>query len=313
VSTETANLDSGNRMKFLRQRWLWSALIFCVLLLGIKAIHRALQPKYQGKTAQEWYARLDPYDRSSASIGVSIHSEDPAVIAFAHFGPETAQFLWQEYNQKDWPVKKTVILKVREWTKNRWIIDEDWVRQFKASCLLQAMGSQADCVMPELIQRAQATTGEERLEILRIIGSIGTRSEVTVPLLVSNLNTAHERTWGQCVDSLKVIGRPASNALPALEKELLVRTDDDRVQLAAAMVAIGDRSKLTHLLAEIQDTNSPHLNYAFHMLVALKTNAVDAIPALSTMTNDLRYSQKVWEMAVKSIALISPDPAKKLP
>lgn len=274
-----------------------SLLVWC-----LKTIHHALQPKYQGKTAEEWFALVDPHAQQNAALAIS-HG-DPAIQAFQHLGPSAARFLWRELHVTDTALKKLFIRKAAEWSDGRWDIEPSETRNFKALVALGKMGPAADCLIPELLIHAQSTNRQDAYRGLSLIGHIGTRPELAVPLFLSNVTSTNPMA------GLEQYGPQASNALPALEQALTLRTGHDRLLVAYAMVGIGDRSKLTLLLAEVQNTNSPYRTNALSLLLRLNTNALDAVPALLAFAKSSTNDYDLQTHTARTIEQISPGTAK---
>lgn len=300
------------RKRSMRSRVLLGIVGLCLFLWSTKAVRHAMQPKYQGKTAEEWFATIDPYDHSPTATGDSmlIKHDDPAILAFQHFGSDAAEFLWQELYHQDSKAKAWLINQIRIASRNRWIIDTADGRNFKARMALQAMGPKADCLIPELLLSARSTDNQECYRSLDLIGEIGTRTDVTVPFLVSNLKSSDRAIVRRSMESLLKIGPAASNALPAMEQMLNTSTGEAHLTAAAAMVALGDRTKLDLLLTELQDTNSTLRTYALFRLGSLKTNAVETLPTLVAVAKDPATPGNLQNMTVSLIDYISPGAAK---
>jgi hypothetical protein len=282
--------------------------VLCLLVWCLKSIHYALQPKYQGKTAEEWFALVDPH--AQLGSGLAISHGDPAIQAFQHLGPSAARFLWRELHVTDTALKKLFIRKAAEWSDGRWDIEPSETRNFKALVALGKMGPAADCLIPELLIHAQSPNRQDAYLGLSLIGHIGTRPEVAVPLFLSNVTSTNPMAFGQSMAGLEQYGPQASNALPALEQALTLRTGHDRLLVAYAMVGIGDRSKLTLLLAEVQNTNSPYRTNALSLLLRLKTDALDAVPALLAFAKSSTNDYDLQTHTARTIEQISPGTAK---
>ncbi len=304
IKSET---PSRPRTRMTFARLFLGFLALCLLVWCIKVVHHALQPKYQGQTAEEWFATIDPH---ALNAGLSISHGDPAILAFQHLGPSAARFLWRELHVTDPALKKLFIRKAAEWSEGRWLIETSETRNFKALVALGKMGPAADCLIPELLIRAQSTNHVDCYRGLSLIGHIGTRPEVAVPLFLSNVTSTNPMAFGQSMAGLEQYGPPASNALPALEQALTLRTGHDRLLVAYAMIGIGDRSKLSLLLAEVQNTNSPYRTNALSLLQRLGTNAVPAVPTLLTIAKSSTNDYAMQTHTARTIEQISPGTAK---
>lgn len=290
----------------MRHRWLWSVAILCLLLWGTKAIHHAMQPKYQGKTAEEWFAQINIYNPPSTNSTVQIVELDPGIQAFKHFGPDAARFVWKELNVQDSLFKTWLIEQVQRWSDGRWVIESSDVRNIKAHVCLDQMGAQADCLMPEIITQAI----NKDYGALQLIGKIGTRTEQTVPLLVTSLSDSDPWIVNASLFSLERIGPAATNALPALARFLPLKSGEDRLQIAATMVAIGDASKLSILISEAQNPVSTYQTNALYLLGGLEGKALAAVPALLQVTTDSGSSPVIRSLVLKTIDRIAPGRAQ---
>jgi len=297
--------------RLTRSRVLWSIAGLCLLVWGLKTIHHALQSKYQGKTAEEWFADFDPHARSATNTTMSVSWDDPALLAYRNFGPEAARFLWEEYNHQDSKPMKWVIGKASYWSSGRLVIESGRERNFKAFNLLQAMGPKADCLLPELNARLKsADTGWDRREILRLLNVIGPKDKSKLPILIANLSSADRNLQVNSLDGLRSLGVHASSALPALENMLQTSTGFDQLNVATVMIALGDQSKLKLLQAEIQDPNTKLQGPAFLCLASLTEDGVDVVPILKEIAQDARSNPATKADAISLIEQISARKAK---
>lgn len=282
----------------------------CLLFWSIKAIHHALQPKYQGKTAQEWFAQINTRDSLHPNQGIQIIELDPEIQAFKHFGPDAARFLWKELKAEDSAIKTWSIDHLQTWSNGRWRIESSQERNVKAWVCLQQLGERADCLMPEIIAQAGGKDKTQRYGALQLIGSIGTRTEQTVPLLVSCLSDPDPWIVESSLSSLTILGPAATNALPELAHQLSIKTDEDRLQIAAVMVSIGDKSKLSILTDEALNAASLYQPKALEMLGDLEGKAADALPALAKLSGSPGMHPSIQLLAVKTMDRISPGRAQ---
>jgi hypothetical protein len=291
VSTEAIKSVTAKRPKprITFTHVLLGFAVLCLLLWSIKATQHAMQPKYQGKTAEEWFAGLDPFKRSSTQTAFSLSMEDPAFQAFTHLGPDAAQFLWQEYNHKDSKLETWTIRKIGDWSSGGWRIDSANIRNFKAMCLLQAMGPKAECLVPDLRNSLKSAASDyERSRLLEMLNKISPKDLAKLPYLIPGLNSTNAGVRAQSLDGLHCMGVQASSALPALEKLLQKTKGFEQLNIATVMVALGDQSKLKLLQAEIQNPNTQFQGLAFLCLASLTKDGVDVVPTLTVIANDPR-------------------------
>ncbi|MGV3756655.1 MAG: hypothetical protein ACO1QS_14830 [Verrucomicrobiota bacterium] len=112
----------------------------CLLVWCLKTVHYALQPKYQGKTAEEWFALIDTHGQSGSNGILAISHDDPAVRALKQLGSAPVRFLWRELHARDSRVKAVFIERIRAWSNNRWSIASSRERNFKALVALGQLG-----------------------------------------------------------------------------------------------------------------------------------------------------------------------------
>jgi len=287
-------------------RLLLGFITLCLFVWGLKTIHYALQPKYQGKTPEEWFADFDPYAHSAVKTTMSVSWDNPPILAFQHFGPDAARFLWREYNHKDSRPLRWLIGKANYWTAGHWIIESARERNFKAFNLLQAMGPRADCLLPELNARLKsAVTDWDRREILRLLNEISPKDLSKLPFLIAHLSSTDRNLQVNSLDGLRSLGVHASSALPALENMLQTSTGFDQLNVATVMIALGDQSKLKLLQAEIQDPNTKLQAPAFLCLASLTDDGVNVVPTLKAIANDPRSNAATKETANSLIQQIA--------
>lgn len=298
-------------MKFMRHRWLWGVVIVCLLLWSIKAIHHARQPKYQGKTAQEWFAEFNTYQNATNLTELSASVTNAAFRAFQNFGPEEARFLWGEYTHRDSAFKSWCIKNAFAWSAGRWRIDSEHVRHFKAGFLLSAMGSKAECLLPELQALLQSAPSDyERKTTLALLERIAPKDISKLPYLLAGLNSSNVALQYECLDDLQDLGTAAASALPTLNRMLGQSKGFDRLRIATTMVSLGDRSKLALLRAEIVDPKSRLQGPAFLLLASLTKDGVDVIPTLVAIAKDSQSTEETKQSAFSLIEQISPGSAK---
>jgi len=138
----------------------------CLLLWDIKAIHHALQPKYQGKTAQEWFeeAREIAQTEGREVIAREKHARQPAVVALKSLGATAVWYLWKEVNHKDstltvwgWELHDRITGKGR--------MSRGGERQSKAYDLLVLMENVPEAFIAELAEEARGTDTEKHARL----------------------------------------------------------------------------------------------------------------------------------------------------
>jgi len=312
VNTEASKPEIARKLRprLTFTRLFLGFIALCLLVWCLKTIHYALQPKYQGKTAEEWFALIDTHGQSGSNGILAISNDDPAVRALKQFGSAPVRFLWRELHARDSRVKAVFIERIRAWSNNRWAIASSRERNFKALVALGQLGPAADALIPELLLCAQSTDQLESAHGLRLLGDIGTQPEVTLPLFLSNVGATNPIVFGLSLLVLHKLGPQASNALPALARALTLKTNHQRLLVASAMVAMGDRTKLSVLLTEVQNTNSPYRTNTLSLLQQLKTDALDALPDLIALAKNSTNDYHMQSFTAQTIEHISPGAAK---
>lgn len=298
------------RQRLTRSRLLFGFIALCLLLWSIKTVHYALQPKYQGKTAEEWFALIDTHGQSGSNGILAISHDDPAVHALKQLGSAPVRFLWRELHARDSRVKTVFIERIRAWSNNRWGIASSRERNFKALVALGQLGPAGDALIPELLLCAQSTDQLESAHGLRLLGDIGTQPEVTMPLFLSNVGATNPVVFALSLQGLQKLGPQASNALPALAQALTLKTNHQRLLIASAMVAMGDRTKLSVLLTEVQNTNSPYRTNTLSLFQQLKTDSLDALPDLIALAKNSTNDHHLQRFTAQTIEQISPGAAQ---
>ncbi|MGV3756656.1 MAG: hypothetical protein ACO1QS_14835 [Verrucomicrobiota bacterium] len=144
---------------------------------------------------------------------------------------------------------------------------------------------------------------------MRLLGDIGTQPEVTMPLFLSNVGATNPIVFALSLQGLQKLGPQASNALPALAQALTLKTNHQRLLIASAMVAMGDRTKLSVLLTEVQNTNSPYRTNTLSLLQQLKTDSLDALPDLIALAKNSTNDHHLQRFTAQTIEHISPGAA----
>ncbi len=277
MSTDTNNPIADNRAKLVRHRWLWRVVILCLLLWGIKAIHHALQPQYQGKTAAEWFEDM-PFNDFSISFN-DYRTEvtdptEPTLIAFKHMGPKGARYLWTEFKRND--------SQLAFWLRNFWNgLKNDTlsssayiVRPAKAYCLLEQMGPEAEILIPDLVECLNSDESGNRSPIASLLGKIQRQPQVVMPALIKHLNTPNQDSddYVACINALGCFGPSAAVHLPELKKCLQDHhfNEEQRIEIAAAITRIsGNSTDLKRIVDDFFAKDYRNINTDIRIVSAL--------------------------------------------
>lgn len=153
--------------RFARSRVLLGFVTVCVLVWGIKAIHYAMQPKYDGKTASEWFEEAKGFDFSTENR--QGRYQQPAVIALKGLGTNAVWYLWKETNRTNstlttlgWKVYDRI-------AKKESLISRDKVRQRKAYELLILMDNIPEAFILELAKDVRGTDASKARQAIWLL------------------------------------------------------------------------------------------------------------------------------------------------
>ncbi len=297
MNTETANSDSGKRAKFLRRRWLWGGAALCLLLWGSKAIHRDQPPKYQGKTAQEWFAeaKISTYPHH-----IYVPTNDPGVDALRAMGTNAVQYLWLEYTGQipsDTPLmdawKRYALSAQHEVEKAR------MEQQFRAQIMLHFFGPETECLIPELVSRLDSVDREIAEDAARWLGSLRQRPDLSVPALLRALkqsrSTAKQSTL---IWALSEFEDEAQAALPLLLTlhDSPKTGDDEKIRIAASIIRIDTAAGSTSHLARVIDPDDVPKTTGILFALEMNRTHSNTIPALLKFSDSLTNKEHADSM-----------------
>lgn len=286
ASTSTSTAPS--RARRLRTRALWTIITLCLLLLSIKAIHHALQPQYQGKTAEEWFAEAKI---STYPHGIYVPTNDPGVDALRAMGTNAVQYLWLEYTGQipsDTPLmdawKRYALSAQHEVEKAR------KEQQFRAQIMLCFFGPETECLIPELVSRLDSMDRETAEDAARWLGTLRQRPEVSVPALVRALKQSRSASkQSTLIWALSEFESEAQAALPLLLTlyDVSGTGTEEQIKIAAAIVRIDTAAGSPSHLDRVIDPDDMHKTTG--ILFALEVNRThsNAIPALLKFSDSL--------------------------
>jgi hypothetical protein len=279
--------------RLLRSRWLIGMLVLLLLILGGKAIHRAMQPKYEGKTVEEWFAEYT----SEGLIGW----EAMDIVPFQKLGTNAAKFLWVEYTRKDskataWLMahKDRVTGKKRHW----WANTHEKERQANALILLREMGPTAEPLITEILNRLKSSNPEEAMHLVILLGTIQRQPELVVPaihlsLLSTNLNIT------QRIEHMGTLGRfggYAKTSLPELRNRLAnqvyTNSGEDYYIARSILMINGPGPELGYCTNNLVWGDFVKSARALNFVDGLGTNARPAAPMLIPFASSLTYESE---------------------
>jgi len=274
-----------------------SCITFTRVLLGfitlgllvwcLKTIHHVLQPKYQGKTAEEWFAA---YTWTGKPI------EEANAVPFEHLGTNGVWFLWGEYCRKD--SKPTVwLMRIRDvFTKDLWAPSHEQDRHFRASAMVLKLGPMAEPLIPAILSRMTATDPDEATSMAYLLGNIQRRPEIVVPALQLSLRSTNWTSTQRIrtILALSQFGSHAKPALPMLQGWLAdpaYTTNGANPYLATAILRInGPGPELALLTNNLVPGDYDKSMKYITLIDSAGTNASPAAPVLlqfaGTLTNE---------------------------
>jgi len=299
ANTPSAELKPKRRSIHWRT-WL---LAFIALLLASKVIHRAMQPQYQGKTAEEWFDGV-----TTGSSGTEAVNNDPAVIGLRHLGTNAVWFLWREQARKESPMLSALQKRIDRITGRNKNSPPELSRAYTAWLVLLVFGPETEVLIPEALELLKNGKPEEAAHAAMLLGRTRRQAEVVVPAILHSLAVTN-RDANQRIShyvALKEFGPEAKAALPYLRAQLAKSTIPNSYEgywLAKAILTInGPGPEVDYFTKNLVpgDYRSSYPNLA--PIEYLGTNARTAAPALfqfaQTLTNQVD-SNRVIEVIRK--------------
>ncbi len=192
-------------------------LIICFLLWCVLSLPRLLEPKYQGKTAEEWFAEV-----TTGSSGSEYLTKDPAVIGLRHLGTNAVWFLWRERARQESP-------RLSSWKKrfDRLIGKQnnnppELSRAYTAWLILFHFGPETQVLVPEALELLRNGKPNEAAHAAMLLGRTRREAPVVVPAILQSLamtNRTSDHRISHLV-GLKEFGPQAQAALPYLRTQL---------------------------------------------------------------------------------------------
>jgi len=279
--------------RLARSRLLLGFLVLCLLLLGTKAIHHAMQPKYQGKTVEEWFAAYEWKFRLDCIEPPNRAPDTP----FRHFGTNAVIYLWSERNRSEGKLANWL------WNVNAGRLNpaaqiNDDIRRLQAEiCLLQT-GDLALPLIPDLVPRVDGQDIDESFYAAQLLGQIHQAPEICVPALlraIEQTNRIPSRHQMVYVQALKCFGSRAEAALPALLKlhtTAKLQKSTDAFLLAVTLLEIDQGKNLPHYWTSVVDPSDQRKSL---MLLWAYADSGEISPESASAL--LQYSQTVTNEA----------------
>lgn len=216
MSTETSQPVESVRKSHQRltRVALLSIVLLCCLVFWGK---RTLQPKYQGKTAEELFNEI-----STGSSGSEYVAKDPAVIALRHLGTNAVWFLWRETKHKEFRWLNSLQQRFDRLVGKNQNIPPDFGRAGTAWVVLFQFGPETEVLIPEALELLKQGKPNEAAFAAMLLGRTQRQPDVVVPailqsLAVTNRNMDHRISH---IVALRELGPSAKAALPYLQARL---------------------------------------------------------------------------------------------
>jgi hypothetical protein len=289
--------------RLARSHLLLGFLVLCLLLLGTKAIHHALQPRYQGKTVEEWFDGV-----TTGSSGREAVNNDPAVIGLRHLGTNAVWFLWREQARKESPMLSALQKHIDQFTGRNKNSPPELSRAYTAWVVLLVFGPETEVLIPEALELLKNGQPEEAAHAAMLLGRTRRQAEVVVPAILHSLAVTN-RDANQRIShyvALKEFGPQAKAALPYLRAQLAKSTIPNSYEgywLAKAILTInGPGPEVSYFTKRLVPGDLQRSFPNLAPLEQLGTNACTATPVLfqfaQTLTNQVD-SNRVMEVIRK--------------
>jgi hypothetical protein len=306
LETPKTHSRSGQRLRaLLRSRWLWCVVILLVVTVGGRVIHRAMQPKYEGKTVEEWFEgwRLNTGE-----------DEKRLVEVYSSFGTNAVWYLWRENNRKDSMITAWVMAKKHRFFGSgyKFGTSHEEQRHLKAMYLLSLLEDRCEPLIPEITPLLSSPNLDMRCSMISLLGSIRRRPEVVVPAIQQSLHSTNWQAYqrNKHIDALGEFGPAAKSVLPELQKQfinLAVTNQIERRYLAKAIVQInGPGPELEVFTNALVPGDFTQSFTSISFLERIGTNAGPAAPILRELTGTFTNEVEV-KYVMEVIRKIDPN------
>ncbi|MGV3756658.1 MAG: hypothetical protein ACO1QS_14845 [Verrucomicrobiota bacterium] len=204
--------------RLMRSRVLLGFVGLCLLLWCVKSIHHAMQPKYQGKTAEEWFKAIKTtyYDKYMPTW--NIESDDPALIALGAMGENTLPVLRAEFARRESPLKNRFIKLLNNHLKQKLPLDSRLERHTKVRHVLFRVKTKADPLVPFFLDQMDSQDPETLKSAVLCLRFINTRPEVVLPVMIPLLGIRTNDVFYPARLCISSYTNDAQIALPLLLK-----------------------------------------------------------------------------------------------
>jgi len=323
VEKQETGTEVGKRNPL--KRWTVRHYLLVILVLGLlwwgeSVIERALQPKYHGKTAAEWFESESLRDMIYSSPEAT--ENGPVVVAFKNLGPKGVHYLWEEYTREHSLITDWLEEIVARITGNHDpFLMPSFTEPTKAYFLLLSLGPDAEPIIPELLDLLLIDEPGYGVFTANLLGSIKRQPEVVVPALIKVLTLSKPSPDDRivCIRAIGQFGPMAASQLPVLEARLKATglQREERTVLAGAIWRIsGDGTEFKRLLEQTFSADRTGISLEHEEMMSaleeLGPLAKEMVPMLeehSRNGNSVSLSNRVSEIILQ----IDPERLKQKP
>lgn len=273
----TTTHEAKPRQRPTRSRLLKGMGILCVLFLAAIVIHQNSRPRYQGKTAEEWFGEV-----TTSTSGTEFLDQDPAVIGLRHLGTNAVWFLWHETTRKETPVLSSLQKRLDRLTGRHQNNPPSADRAQTAWVILFVFGPETEVLVPEALERLKSSDPNEAAHAAMLLGRTKQQPEVVVPVILKSLaltNRNGDHRVSHYV-GLKEFGPQAKDAVPVLRAQLAkpkIPNSYEGYWLAKAILTInGPGPEVTYFTTNLVPGN---FKLSYPNLAALESLGTNARPA----------------------------------
>lgn len=260
-------------------------LALCLVLWGIKAIHRSTLPKYDGRTMEEWFANTE-------SSGF-FPRDEATIHAFKSMGTNGVWFLWEQYHRKDPEHIAWTRRTVDRLTGRGGLFDYEKRRQMAAETFLTLLKPETGVLMPEILKRLRGDDADAATSMASLLLSTRLNPDEAVPGLLDSLSKTN-RNWQDRMVHMWALSRyskAARPALPVLRARLAGNSGMGATEIQTLHVTIlsigGPGPELAYFTNQMVLGNYTRSANALRYLGELGTNARPAAPLLWEMVGSL--------------------------
>lgn len=289
-------VDRQNLHKRLtRSRVLLGIVCLAFILWSIKTIHHALQPKYQGKTAKEWFDAARFETNVDLFPGLSSLDTLPAALALRAMRTNAVSLLWYEYQHGESLLLAQTRMSIRAFFGSRSPIN---LSQDRAYQLLNWLGPDARQLVPELLLQTENTEEAKVHEALELLQHIHSEPGLVIPKLMAIFQDEARdwRTRSLAAKAVAAYGPQAAAYLPAFRTYLADPKINPRFKKYSAMailqIAGQDEAAAEYLVRQTNPLETDWIDVFRYYQYELGPSSIHLVPAMITFAGTFTNA---WE------------------